>query len=406
MRIVGRYHCHLFLGALAVGGCSTEGPSAPDPSSATAPQADAVKFWEAGASVGWNAVARGLVIKYNANAFQALRGYAILSTAQYNAAIGAEDAASGNRHPSPAAAVAGASAAALSYLFPAEAANLDALVTAQLAGAQWPGESQTDPVSGETVGRTVAAGVVARAAADHFFDPWSGTVPVGPCLWFSTANPPAPPVGALFGKARTYFLTSGDQFRPPPPPACGSAEFLAALAEVRHISDTRTPEQDSIVKFWAFPVGTYAPAGYWNDEASRLIVKYHLREREAAHVLALMNMAGFDAVVASHDAKFAYWLIRPTQADPGITLAIGLPNFPSYPSNHATVSAAQATILGAMFPSERTRLAGLAEQAAISRIYGGIHYRFDADVGLALGRRIATLALSMDIHGHEPFTLR
>jgi hypothetical protein len=59
-----------------------------------------------------------------------------------------------------------------------------------------------------------------------------------------------------------------------------------------------------------------------------------------------------------------------------------------------------------MFPSERTRLAGLAEQAAISRIYGGIHYRFDADVGLALGRRIATLALSMDIHGHEPFTLR
>jgi hypothetical protein len=63
-------------------------------------------------------------------------------------------------------------------------------------------------------------------------------------------------------------------------------------------------------------------------------VKYHLDERDAAHVLALVNMAGFDAIVGGFDAKFAYWFIRPTQADPLITLVVALPNFPSYPSAH------------------------------------------------------------------------
>src|SRR2546423_21566 len=82
-----------------------------------------------------------------------------------------------------------------------------------------------------------------RAKTDNFFAPWSGTVPTGPGLWFSSANPPAPPIGALFGRARTFFLETGSQFRPPPPPAFGSPEFIAALAEVRQISDTRTRAQ-------------------------------------------------------------------------------------------------------------------------------------------------------------------
>jgi membrane-associated phospholipid phosphatase len=241
---------------------------------------------------------------------------------------------------------------------------------------------------------------------DNFFAPWSGTVPVGPGLWFSTTTPPTPPGGVLFGKAKTYFLLSGDQFRPPPPPAFGSPEFLAALAEVRQISDTRTPEQDAIAKFWAMPVGTYAPSGYWNEQAALLAVQYHLDERRIAHALALMNMVGFDAIVASHDAKFTYWFIRPTQADPGITLAVALPNFPSYSSNHAALSGGMARILAAIFPAEAARLDALADQAAMSRLYAGIHYRFDDDAGLLLGRTIAAFALSLDVNGHESFVLR
>src|SRR5690606_14060671 len=182
--------------------------------------------------------------------------------------------------------------------------------------------------------------------------------------------------------------------------------FLAALAEVRHYADTRTPQQDSIAKFWNLPAGTYAPPGYWNEEASNLAVKYRLGEREAAHVLALTNIVIFDALVASHEAKYHYWLLRPSQADTGIQLAIGLPNFPSYPSNHAAISAGAAKILARAFPAEKTRLKALGEQAALSRVYGGIHYRFDGDVGVALGRPIADWVIAHDVKGHRPLVLK
>jgi membrane-associated phospholipid phosphatase len=347
-----------------------------------------------------------LVVKYGFNAFQAIRGYAALSVAQYNGIVAAESASTASGRPaSPRAAAAGASAVVLAYLFPAEASALEDLVEQQLASPVWPGESRTDIAAGEAAGRAAAQLVVAHAQGDNFFAPWSGTVPTGPGIWFSTTSPPAPPVGVLFGQATPYLLASGDQFRPDPPPAFGSSAFNADLAEVRRVSDTRTAEQDAIAKFWAFPVGTYAPSGYWNEEATRLIGQYRRSEREAAHTLALANMAGFDAIIASHDAKFAYWLLRPSQADPAIVLAIGMPNFPSYPSNHASLSAAMTHVLGAAFPAEKARLAGLAEEAAVSRIYGGIHYRFDCDIGLELGHQVATWALDHDAVGHEAFAL-
>jgi len=83
----------------------------------------------------------------------------------------------------------------------------------------------------------------------------------------------------------------------------------------------------------------------------------------------------------------------PTQADPAITLSIGLPNFPSYPSNHASLSGGMARILGSFFPAEKNRLDGLADQAAMSRLFGGIHFRVDNDTGLRLGRTVARWAL-------------
>lgn len=386
---------------VAVSACNESSISKP----VAPPLASATKFWESNAAVYWNNVARSLVIKNRSNPFQALRGYAIVSVAQYNAAVAAEQEKQGGVHASGHAAIASASVITLSYLHPGDAAALETQLAQFLAADTWPGDAQTDAVQGEAVGRAVGQQVVARAQTDRFFAPWSGTVPTGPGLWFSSAVPPAPPVGAMFGQAKTYFLTSGDQFRLPPPPAFGSPEFNAALAEVRQISDTRTPEQIASARFWAFEAGTYGPPGYWNELAAELATRYRVDERKTAHMFALMNMVGFDAVVASHDTKFTYWLIRPTQADPAITLPIGLPNFPSYASNHAAVSAGMTTILGTIFPAEKQRLDELAEEAALSRLYGGIHYRFDCDAGLVLGRQVAAYALSLDVNGHEPYAL-
>lgn len=379
-------------------------PLAPRPptTDGTLGSADAVKFWENNAAVYWNQIARDMVVANRTGAPFAVRGYAAVSVAQYNAAIAAEKGKVGNVHPSVHAAIGAASVGALTYLYPAQAAVLEVRLDEFLASPAWPGEKHRDAPAGEAIGRGVAEQVVARAQADKFLDPWTGSVPVGPGLWFSST----PPVGGAWGQARTYFLLSGAQFRPPPPPAFGSSEFIAGLTEVRQISETRTPEQEANAKFWDMPTGTITPPGYWNEVAANLAVKYHLGEREAAHVFALMNMVGFDAIIASHDAKFTYWFIRPSQADFDIRVAIGLPNFPSYPSNHSTISAGMAAILGATFPAEKAGLDALAEEAGRSRILGGIHYRFDNTAGLRLGRTIAAWALGHDVKGHDPFALR
>jgi membrane-associated phospholipid phosphatase len=397
---------YVALAAMLVSACTPE-PTMMDPVvDSDVRYAAAVKFWENNAAVHFNDVARDLVATTLASTPFAIRGYAIMSIAQYHAAVTAAKGRAGSMHPSVHAAISAASTVVLSYLFPARAAELEAQLEAYLAQPGWPGERHTDAASGIAIGRAAAQAMVERAMTDNFFAPWTGTVPVGPGMWFSSTVPPSPPAGAAFGQARTFLLASADQFRPAPPPAFGSPAFTAALAEVRSFSDNRTPAQDSIAKFWHLPPGTHAPPGYWNEEATKLAVKYRLGERETAHVLALTNIVMYDGLLASHEAKYTYWLLRPNQADPGITLSVGLPNFPAYPSNHAAISAAAAKILGRAFPAERNRLTALAEEAALSRVMGGIHYRFDGDAGLTLGRRVADWVIAHDVNGQQPFTLR
>ena len=353
----------------------------------------------ADATLAWNRVARDLVAKYSTSAPASIRTFALLSVAQHDAIVAAERQA----RVSDRGAVAGASAAVLAYVYPQEAAFLAATASAQRAATPSPNRAHDDFATGEAVGQAVAAPLIARAQTDGYFAPFTGTVPVCAGCWQAV---PTPPAFATLGQAKPYFLTHAAQFRPAPPPAFGSPAFLAALAEVRQIADTRTTAQDSIAKFWALPAGTVGAQGYLNGVAAELLQRYHRSEREAARTLALLNVAAYDAIVASHEAKYHYWLIRPSQADPGIVRAIGLPSFPSYPSNHATLVSVAAAVLGAHFPSERARLDAMAEEGAISRVYGGIHYRFDTDAGLALGRRVAAWTLAHAPAQRAPFALR
>lgn len=347
------------------------------------------------ATLYWNQTARDLVVKNKSSSTFTFRGLALLSVAQYNAIV-----AAGGTPARVAGAAGGASVAALSYLYTTDAGTLEQqLITQQ---ASWGSDGGKQFAAGAALGRQVAAGIVARAQNDGFNAVWTGTVPVCPGCWVATT----PPLFPLLGSALPFFLESGSQFRPGPPPAFGSETYLAALAEVRQISDTRTAEQDSIAKFWAFATGTITPGGYWNLVAADLLTQRHRSELQAAHTLALMNMAQYDAIIATHDAKYTYWLIRAVQADPLITLSIALPSHPSYPSNHSSISAASTTVLGAFFPEKRTALDAMADQAAMSRLFAGIHYRFDDDTGLALGRTVGRFALSHDVPEGKPFVLK
>ena len=104
-------------------------------------------------------------------------------------------------------------------------------------------------------------------------------------------------------------------------------------------------------------------------------------------------MAQADAFIACWDAKYTYWSGRPIGLIPGFASTIITPNFPSYISGHSTLSGASAVVLSAFFPADAGSLAAQAEEAALSRLYGGIHWRSDNEVGLDVGRKIGQLAV-------------
>lgn len=358
---------------------------------APAPALDAVKFWDVTASSAWNErAAQLLVLRPPGNAQAAAsRMLTYLSLAQHRAVQAAEAGKDGATHPSVSAAVGGASVAVLSAFFPLDAASIEAQLDADLASPQWPGGRHQDAGAGEAIGRTVGAEVLALAASDNYLVVSPGLPPVGPGYWVSSG---APIVRSLHG-VRPFFMPSPDALRPPPPPVFGSPEYLAALGEVRTISDTRTAEQLAIAQYWNTSTGPFT-AGALNLIVVDLIRRHHRTEREAARILAYANAAAFDAQIACFDAKFAYWYIRPSQADPLITLPIGLPNHPSYPSGHSCISGAILSVAAAAFPSERAGLEAIIAEAGMSRVYGGIHYRFDVEAGQEIGRRAAGLALA------------
>jgi membrane-associated phospholipid phosphatase len=360
------------------GGC---GDSVTTPDAGPA-ELSAVKFWEAGSAVRWDRKATDL---FRARGGSPGRGLAYLGLAQYRAVLAAEAGSDGASHPSAAGAVAGASVVVLKQFYPLDAAAIDAELAAQRAAPPWPGEQQNAFADGEAIGRAVGAAVLTLAATDNFNVASPGSPPVGPGYWTSSG---APLVRGNYG-ARPFFLVSQSEVRSPPPPAFGSPAYLAALAEVRAISDGRTAEQLAIARKWVPFSGPL-----FHDLARELIVRHRRSEHEAARIFAYGSAASFDAIVACFDTKFAYWFIRPSLADPAITIPVGLPNHPSYPSAHSCETGAYEVVLADAFPSERDTIAELAQEASISRVYGGLHYRFDGEAGLAIGRAVGRLALT------------
>jgi membrane-associated phospholipid phosphatase len=388
----------LGLAALPAAACGNDRPYPTDATVAF----NAVKFWEASATVSWNELATDLAAAAPAPGINAARLYVYLSLAQFRAA----EAAQAGPGPHPvSAAIGGASVVVLSSFFPNAIAQLEAALDAQQASDQWPGAKQADFAAGEAIGRAVGARVLTFAQGDlvGLTDPLLppvGPPPVGPGYWIY-APPPLIARGNL--GARPFFLTSQDQLRPPPPPAFGSAAFNAALAEVYQISVNRTQEQIAIANYWNVNQSPRSQAAFMGI-ARELIVSHHRTDTEAARIMFVMSAAAFDALIGCFDAKYYYWFIRPPQANPGIVTVFPTPQHPSYPSAHSCFSGAYSAVLSAAFPSERARLAAVAQEASLSRLYAGIHYRFDFEAGLALGRSAAALALAADLDQVAPGT--
>jgi membrane-associated phospholipid phosphatase len=297
---------------------------------------------------------------------------------------------------------------ALINLFPAAAASFDALHAAILAAIPDGPQKTAGMVWGEFVGNQILA---ARAN-----DGWNAIVAPpggsGPGVWVPT--PPAflPYALPQWGFVTPFAMTSSSQFRPPGPPSLDSQRYAADYDEVRElgaaVGSTRTEEQTEIALFWADGVGTETPPGHWNSIAQTIATARGNTLEEDARLFALLNIAMADAAICSWDAKYTFHFWRPVTAiafaEPELNWMsfIVTPPFPDYVSGHSTFSGAAASVLALFYGTDDLPfttgsdfLPGVyrsfptcldaAEEAAVSRLYGGIHFRSANEDGLQAG---------------------
>lgn len=304
-------------------------------------------------------------------------------------------------YPSEDAVLSGVTAELLKLLFPTSAEEITRKAGEQREAALLSGRATaSDIAAGLALGKAIAPVFAARAAADGMRTAGSTPAQVqalsnattgrGEVAWKSLESPPRGPMLPAFGQVRAWMMTPTDivNERPAPPPSTSSAQMRQELAEVKSVTDNLTREQIAIVYKWADGVSTPTPPGHWNALAADQVAGAHFSEVRAARAFALLNMALHDAAVGCWDTKFTYFNPRPSQLDPSIKTVIGLPNFPSYTSGHSTFSASASAVLSYLFPSGAAFFDAQKEEAAISRLYGGIHFRSDIEVGKEHGARI------------------
>lgn len=418
--------------------------------SMSADQKKHVQHWTNNPVLRWNEVTLGLIAKYNlipgpnedesytlpnpanpagppgfpfAHPPYASRALAYLSVAQYDGLISAwhhkflfkrpapYQVDSGIPHayisnnlpsyPSEGAVLATVSRKILTAMFPLEADYLMKLEEQHLESLILAGENvPSDLEAGKKIGEEIAAIALARAANDGMKYSQSPKA-VSDSLrkvafdrfgWqWENLESPVRPVGLtpLFGQVKMWSVENVEDTRPVVPPTPGSAEFEKDVKTLQDYADNMTQERRKIANFWQDGLNTYTPPGHWNDIAGEYILKYKLNSIRTARAFAYLNMAIMDGGISCWDAKYYYYYPRPIQLIKDFETITGTPNFPSYSSGHSVFSAAAAEVLTYLFPEEGSVFLDWAEEAAISRVYGGIHWTFDATVGTTQGRDVA-----------------
>lgn len=233
----------------------------------------------------------------------------------------------------------------------------------------------------------------------------------GSCMWIPVGEQLA--LQPYWGKNRTFIKGNAD-FELPAPPKCevGNSSLLYVQAlEVYSVGKNLTQEQKDIALFWSDDPGkTFTPPGHGISIATQLIKKENLSLEKAAELYCRLGIAVSDAFVSCWKCKYMHNILRPvtfiqTTIDPNWRAFLDNPPFPEYTSGHGTVSGAIAMVLSDTFgynyafvdnshqnrglkPRSYDSFLEFAQEAALSRLYGGIHYRMSNDEGLKNGKRI------------------
>jgi hypothetical protein len=315
--------------------------------------------------------------------------------------------------------------------------NFQTMLDAQLEQSLAPIPEGADKAEGVSVGQTVAAQVLALRKHDG-----SDAAPIpyvfggAPGDYQSTPpNFPKQPQFTHWSHVTPFALEHANQFRPGGPPALTSDTYSDAFNEVKTLGiangTASTPDEALTGRFW-----NGAIQNYWNEIGQTAALARRLTTAQSARLFALLNLTFADDVIAFYDAKYTYNFWRPvtairaaatddnpdTAADPNWLPEVGntTPD-PSYPGAHAVISAAGASVLISFFGKDRfefavtsevlpgvqrsfTRFSAADEEATLSRIFAGVHFRTDLTVGQRLGKEVADFVLDnflTPVHGKD-----
>src|SRR5256714_10618590 len=304
----------------------------------------------------------------------------------------------------------------LVFLYPAFQASLDTELQQDLA--QIP-DNERKP-QGVAVGQAVASQLLAARSADGANVIPPPYVPGNQPGDYQLTPPNfAPADFTQWPQVTPFALERADEFRPDPPPALISGLYTEVFNEVKSLgfidSTTRTAEQTKIGKFWNGNI-----QDFWNEIAQTAALDRHLNLEQSARLFALLNVSLADTAIAFFEAKYTYNFWRPVTAvqfagtdgnphtEPNPTwlpLSTKTAPDPSYPGAHSAISKAGATVLIFYFGDQFTfdvsseslagvtrhftSFSGAAEEAGLSRIYAGQHFRTDHIAGKDLGEQIA-----------------
>ncbi|MFO0819075.1 MAG: phosphatase PAP2 family protein [Pirellulales bacterium] len=310
-------------------------------------------------------------------------------------------------------------------------ATLAESLAAMPAGFRWE--------ASEAVGKMVAEAMLSARSADgstirREYQPGSQ-----PGDWNRTAPGFLPPLLTNWPDVTPFAVSDPADYLPDPPPDLASVEYATAVDEVMRLgeysSSERTEDQTEIALYWADGGGTFTPPGHWNQIASDAVGSLRLPLIESARTMSLVNFALADAGIVSWTTKYEYELWRPidairradedgndqTQPAPDWMPLLVTPPFPSYTSGHSTFSGAAAAVLTTLLgdhyafssqadsqsaPSQRPLADDLlttrsfasfyeaAHEAGESRVFGGIHYRFDHEAGFQSGKAVGEYVAS------------
>ena len=282
----------------------------------------------------------------------------------------------------------------------------------------------------ESFGKLMAMAIMTWARTDGGHEAWGPlrrgrenyVPPSGPGQWSATPPNFAAPLLPYWGSNRPFVLSSaGDCPAPAPPPYSEQADsaFHKEGQEVHRIANAATQEQRQFALYWADDPGkTPTPAGHWLFIATDLLKLRKASLSAAAETYVRMNLAMADAFTATWHTKYQVNLLRPVTYvqqvldSSWVPVLMHTPPFPEYPSGHASQSSAAAAVLNAVFgastaftdnthndrgwgPRSFTSFEAAANEAALSRLYAGIHFRSGVEGGQAQGQCVARKVLAL-----------